>query len=371
MSEACYAERVLGKCFRHLCSELFKFMNRKRSRGDEASGAGAGWMCDPQPFKGTKGDVGLCQLFEKLESVFRINDCKKRDKVKFVTATLPRLEQELYNLKLKGTDIDGYTNQFHELALLCPRMVEPEQADRHGISTHGQIIQDQTDESLNGEKRKGEGDHGGQLAQVTKQESKEKRLEDVPVIRYFPEVFPEELPGLSPPRRRRIVPNECIDYQELNKLHQIDIHYRGFETYLMQLHGSSVIFEDARGASVDYASRFWRSLQKSLGTNLDMSTSCHPETDGQSERTIQTLEGMLRACMIDFVSGWDKSHVCWSEVGDAQLTKPEMIRETTKMIMQIKNRLLAARSRQKSYTDVRRKPLEFEVGDKVMLKVSP
>ncbi|GJT11645.1 putative reverse transcriptase domain-containing protein [Tanacetum coccineum] len=151
-----------------------------------------------------------------------------------------------------------------------------------------------------------------------------------------------------------------------------------------------------------FASRFWRSLQKSLGTNLDMSTAYHPETDGQSERTIQTLEDMLRACVIDFGSGWDKhlplaefsynnsyhasikaapfealygrkcrSLVCWSEVGDAQLTGPEMIRETTEMIVQIKNRLLAARSRQKSYADVRRKPLEFEVGNKVMLKVSP
>ncbi|GJX07934.1 putative reverse transcriptase domain-containing protein [Tanacetum coccineum] len=123
-----------------------------------------------------------------------------------------------------------------------------------------------------------------------------------------------------------------------------------------------------------FASRFWRSLQKSLGTNLDMSTAYHPETDGQSERTIQTLEDMLRACVIDFGSGWDKhlplaefsynnsyhasikaapfealygrkcrSPVCWSEVGDAQLTGPEMIREMTKMIVQIKNRLLAAR----------------------------
>ncbi|GJU99799.1 putative reverse transcriptase domain-containing protein [Tanacetum coccineum] len=150
-----------------------------------------------------------------------------------------------------------------------------------------------------------------------------------------------------------------------------------------------------------FESRFWRSLQKSLGTNLDMSTTYHPETDGQSERTIQTLKYMLRACMIDFGSGWDKhlplaqfsynnsyhasikaapfealygrkcrSLVCWSEVGDAQLTGPEMIREMTKMIVQIKNRLLAARSRQKSYVDVRHKPLEFVVGDKVMLKVS-
>nr|GEZ91726.1 retrotransposable element Tf2 [Tanacetum cinerariifolium] len=66
-----------------------------------------------------------------------------------------------------------------------------------------------------------------------------------------------------------------------------------------------------------------------------------------------------------------RSPVCWSEVGDTQLMGPELIREMTKMIVQIKNRLLAARSRQKSYADVWRKPLEFEVGDQVMLKVSP
>ncbi|GJR47819.1 putative reverse transcriptase domain-containing protein [Tanacetum coccineum] len=174
----------------------------------------------------------------------------------------------------------------------------------------------------------------------------------------------------------------------------------GYDSIWVIAHGVPVSIISDRDPR--FASRFWRSLQKSLGTNLDMSTAYHPETDGQSERTIQTLEDMLRACVIDFGSGWDKhlplaefsynnsyhasiksapfealygrkcrSPVCWSEVGDAQLTGPEMIRETTEMIVQIKNRLLAARSRQKSYADVRRKPLEFEVGDKVMLKVSP
>nr|GFC69489.1 putative reverse transcriptase domain-containing protein [Tanacetum cinerariifolium] len=53
-----------------------------------------------------------------------------------------------------------------------------------------------------------------------------------------------------------------------------------------------------------FASRFWRTLQKALGTSLDMSTAYHPKTDGQSERTIQTLEDMLRACMINFGNGW-------------------------------------------------------------------
>ncbi|GJX03225.1 putative reverse transcriptase domain-containing protein [Tanacetum coccineum] len=125
-------------------------------------------------------------------------------------------------------------------------------------------------------------------------------------------------------------------------------------------------------------------------------------TDGQSERTIQTLEDMLRAYVIDFGKGWDRhlplvefsynnsyhtsikavsfealygqkyrSPVCWAEVGDAQLTGPEIIHETTEKIIQIKKRIQAARDRQKCYADRRRKPLEFQVGDKVMLKVSP
>ncbi|GJW13700.1 putative reverse transcriptase domain-containing protein [Tanacetum coccineum] len=107
-----------------------------------------------------------------------------------------------------------------------------------------------------------------------------------------------------------------------------------------------------------FTSHFWKSLHKALGTRLDMSTAYHPETDGQSERTIQTLEDMLRACVLDFGKGWDK-HL------------PLIIYETTERIVQIKSHIQAARDRQKSYADVRRKPLEFQVGDKVMLKVSP
>ncbi|GJW69482.1 reverse transcriptase domain-containing protein [Tanacetum coccineum] len=151
-----------------------------------------------------------------------------------------------------------------------------------------------------------------------------------------------------------------------------------------------------------FTSRFWQSLQNALGTQLDMSTTYHPETDGQSERTIQTLEDMLRACVIDFGKGWDKhlpliefsynnsyhasikatpfealygrkcrSPVCWAEVGDVQLTGSEIIHETTKKIMQIHQRLQAARDRKRSYANIRRKPLEFQIGDRVMLKVSP
>nr|GEY44074.1 reverse transcriptase domain-containing protein [Tanacetum cinerariifolium] len=129
-----------------------------------------------------------------------------------------------------------------------------------------------------------------------------------------------------------------------------------------------------------------------------MSTAYHPETDGQSERTIQTLEDMLRACVIDFGKGWvnhlllvefsynnsyhtsikaasfealygRKCHspVCWNEVGEFHLTGPEIVQETTEKIVQIKQRIQAARDRQKSYADLKRKPMEFQVGDKVML----
>nr|GFA78381.1 reverse transcriptase domain-containing protein [Tanacetum cinerariifolium] len=134
----------------------------------------------------------------------------------------------------------------------------------------------------------------------------------------------------------------------------------------------SIIFDrDPR-----FASNFWRAFQKALGTRLDMSTSYHPQTDGQSERTIQTLEDIYHASIKDapFEALYGRkcrSPVCWAEVGDAQLTGPEIIQETTEKIVQIKQRLQATRDCQKSYADVRRKPLEFQVGDKVMLKVSP
>ncbi|GJU92742.1 putative reverse transcriptase domain-containing protein [Tanacetum coccineum] len=112
-----------------------------------------------------------------------------------------------------------------------------------------------------------------------------------------------------------------------------------------------------------FASHLWQALQKALGTKLHMSTAYHPETDGQSERTIQMLEDMLRACVMDFGGSWD-THL-------SLLIRPEIVQEMTEKIIQIKERLKTARSRQKSYADKRRKPLEFKVGDRVLLKVSP
>nr|GFB28628.1 putative reverse transcriptase domain-containing protein [Tanacetum cinerariifolium] len=77
------------------------------------------------------------------------------------------------------------------------------------------------------------------------------------------------------------------------------------------------------------------------------------KTNGQSERNIQTLEDMLHACVMDFGKGWDR-HL--PLVGDAQLTSLEIIHERTEKIIQIKKHIQAARDRQKSYADRRRKP---------------
>nr|GEX99422.1 putative reverse transcriptase domain-containing protein [Tanacetum cinerariifolium] len=260
-------------------AEFMANMNR-RTGGAGASGAGADGA--------GAGGAGVDGAGPKAPEI--TGDCKERDKVKFATATLQgrtltwwngrivsmgidaangtpwsevrkwmidefcprsvlqRLEQELYNLKLKGTDIDGYTNRFHELALLCPRMVEPEQVKVEqyirGLSKNirGDVTSSRPAEldtsyevELADEKvevlilllgwigyhdmmplfcveRKRLGfpwkaqkyiENGCELflAQVTKQESKLRRLEDIPVIQDFLEVFPEELHGLPPPRQ--------------------------------------------------------------------------------------------------------------------------------------------------------------------------
>ncbi|GJZ15253.1 putative reverse transcriptase domain-containing protein [Tanacetum coccineum] len=111
-----------------------------------------------------------------------------------------------------------------------------------------------------------------------------------------------------------------------------------------------------------FTSLFWKALHKALGTRLDMMEFSYNNSYHTSIKAapFEVLYG--RKC---------RSPVCWAEVGDAQLTGPAIIHETTEKIVQIKSRIQAARDRQKSYANIRRKPLEFQVGDRVMLKVSP
>ena len=135
---------------------------------------------------------------------------------------------------------------------------------------------------------------------------------------------------------------------------------------------------------------------------MQFSIAFHPQTDGQSERTIQILEDMLRACVLDFQESWNKylpliefaynnsyqstigvapyemlcgrkcrSPVHWDEMGERKYLGPERVRETTEAMEKIRKRMLAVQSRQKSYADPKRKDIEFSVGDKVLLKIAP
>nr|GEU86258.1 putative reverse transcriptase domain-containing protein [Tanacetum cinerariifolium] len=161
----------------------------------------------------------------------------------------------------------------------------------------------------------------------------------------------------------------------------------------------SIISDHDRG----FTSRFWQTLQKALGTHLDRSMAYHPQMNRRSERTIQTLEDMLRACVIDFGGSWDthlslaefsynnsyhsiircasfealygrrcRSPVLWTKIGENWLIRPELVQETTDKVVLIKERLKVARDRQKSYANNRRKPLEFEVGPfEILERIGP
>ena len=133
-----------------------------------------------------------------------------------------------------------------------------------------------------------------------------------------------------------------------------------------------------------------------------MSTAFHPQTDGQSEQTIQILENMLGACVLDLKGSWDehlpllefiynnsyqvsiqmvpyealygrpcRSPICWTEMGESSITGLDLIRDTSEKVVMIQKRLLTAQSQQKSYVDIQRSPLEFEAGDHVFLKLIP
>ena len=158
---------------------------------------------------------------------------------------------------------------------------------------------------------------------------------------------------------------------------------------IVRLHGipaSIVSDRDAR-----FTSRFWQCLHQAMGTKFNLSTAYHPQTDGQSERTIQILEDMLRMCVLDFKGKWIqylplvefaynnsfqatigmapyealygrkcRSPFYWDEVGERQLVRPEIIRDTKDKVALIQKRMLTAQSRQKSYADKGRRLMNFE-----------
>ncbi|KAA3453025.1 pol protein [Gossypium australe] len=184
-----------------------------------------------------------------------------------------------------------------------------------------------------------------------------------------------------------------VDYslQRLAKLYVAEI---------VRLHGVPVSIISDRDPR--FTSRFWKALHQALGTRLDFSTAFHPQSDGQSERVIQILEDMLRGCVLDFGGSWEellplaefaynnsyqasikmapyealygrrcRTPTCWTELGERQMLGPELVAETENKVKKIQARLKEASDRQKSYADLRRRDIEFAVGDEVFLKVSP
>ncbi|KAL0409540.1 UNVERIFIED_CONTAM: Transposon Ty3-G Gag-Pol polyprotein [Sesamum radiatum] len=135
---------------------------------------------------------------------------------------------------------------------------------------------------------------------------------------------------------------------------------------IVRLHGVPVSIVSDRDPR--FTSRFWGSLQKALGTKLHFSTVFHPQTDGQSERTIQTLEDMMRACTMEFKGNWD-DHLPLMEFAYNNSFHSSI--GTMEKIQIVKKCLKAAQDRQKNYVDKHRREMEYEVGDKVFLKVSP
>ncbi|KAL4029959.1 hypothetical protein IC575_008187 [Cucumis melo] len=175
--------------------------------------------------------------------------------------------------------------------------------------------------------------------------------------------------------------------------------YSSRMTEIVRLHEVPISIVSDRDAR--FTLKFWKGLQLALGTRLDFSKAFHPQTDGQTERLNQILEDMLRACVLEFSGSWDshlhlmefaynnsyqatigmapfealygrccRSPVCWGEIGEQRLLGLELVQTTNAAIKKIRARMLTAQSRQKSYADVRRKDLEFDVGDMVFLKVA-
>jgi transposase InsO family protein len=153
---------------------------------------------------------------------------------------------------------------------------------------------------------------------------------------------------------------------------------------------------------LQFVSKFWEELHKSLGTKLLHSSAYHPQTSGQTERVNQILEDMLRACVLDFSQKWDeclplaefsynnsyqesikmapfealygrrcRTPLNWSEPGERCFFRPNMVKEAEDKVQKIIHNMKKAQARQKSYADKRRMPLYFHEGDYVYLKVSP
>src|SRR5213078_2503595 len=186
----------------------------------------------------------------------------------------------------------------------------------------------------------------------------------------------------------------------VNTIYRAKTYAELYISRIVYLHGVPKTITSDRGPQ--FVACFWEQLQESLGTKLIHSSAYHPQTSGQVEQVNQVLEDMLRACVITFAESWDeclplaefsynnsyqkslqmapfealygrrcRSPLNWSEPGERVTFGPDLITEAEEKVRVIQNHLKAAQSRQKSYSDKCRRPLEFEVGSWAYLRVSP
>ncbi|GJU79798.1 reverse transcriptase domain-containing protein [Tanacetum coccineum] len=314
--------------------------------------------CQPFYFNGTEGAVGLIRWFERTKSVFSRSRCAEENKVTFATGTLtddalswwnayaqpmgieqanqitwtelkrlltnkycPRteikkMEEELYNLIVKGNDLKPYVRRFQELTVLCPNMVP----------NNDKLLE----AFIGGLPRSIEGN-------VTA--SKPQTLEEAINI------------------AQRLM--DQVTKHASNA--SIRATQRNFERDRRTFSNNSRSNNNYRNTNNRYNNHRQQNRRQEAGRAYAVTSSENGSYHANIKATpFEALYG--RKC---------RSPVCWAKVGDSQLTGPEIIQETTKKIIQIRQRLQAARDRQRSYANVRRKPLEFHVGDRVMLKVSP
>ncbi|KAH0776449.1 hypothetical protein KY290_007860 [Solanum tuberosum] len=176
---------------------------------------------------------------------------------------------------------------------------------------------------------------------------------------------------------------KCQNCEQVKYEHQRPADYNAeqlakvYVKGIVRLHGVPLSIISYRGTQ--FTSKFWRKLHDELGTQLTFSTAFHPQTDGQSEKTIQVLEDMLRACVIDLGGHWDKFiPLCefsynnrWFEGGDVKPLGVDLVKDAQDKVRSIQAKLLAAQIRQKKYADHKVRDMTFQTGENVLLKVSP
>nr|GEY91231.1 hypothetical protein [Tanacetum cinerariifolium] len=376
----------------------------------------------------TEGAVGLLTWFESIEAVLYITKCPAESQAEFASCMLQeycpddeveKLESEFWNHKMVGSDIDGYTARFHELARLVPHMGAVNMANR--LTTDG-IKDGIFKEKENAGNKKSRYDSSlfiyGQ------------GMDTAYLLLYVDDVV---LTASSETLLQRIIASLhheffMTDLGSLNYVLGISITWDSFGMFLSQRKYAIKILEwvhmvncNPSRTPVDTNSKLGDdgdlvsnlTLYRSFGGSLQYLTFTHPNISYAVQQIClymhdprePHLSALKRILRLVFLLLRDRLQVeycgvangvaktCWlknllfelhtplsfatlfycenTEVGEGKLLGPEIVQETTDKIAQIKERLKVIRDLQKSYAEKRQKPLEFSVGDKVLIKVSP